>query len=120
MINLYGEQSREALGNSLTQNKKSASSRGLLYSGIKQGADASARGQQAGDVASYTQRTNRAADDEMGSLSSEAAASGLKSYGENIVTSQDAYADALERKRNNPAASIGKAVGQAAGQFLPF
>jgi len=111
MISLYGEQARGDLQDKLQKNTKSASARGLLYSGIKQGGEATARQETAGDVARYTRDVNQASDENMGKLGQETAQSGLQRFGQDVSNSQQQYAQALERRKSNPAGEFGKAAG---------
>lgn len=120
MINLHGEQSRDTFNKTLGENKKSAQSRGLLYSGIKQGADYGAAGNQASDEAGYAQRVNQSSEGQLNDLKNQSAQAGLQSYGNDIQHEQTLYNDALERKKSNPAGAIGSALGNVASKALPF
>lgn len=120
MINLQQETGREDFNNSLQKNRENASSRGLLYSGIKEGADYDSARAQAGNEASYQQQVNEAADTELGDLDKNFANTSLQNYENRISQSQNAYQQALQRRQGNSAGSIGQAIGSIGGALLPF
>lgn len=119
---------RGKLQGDLQQNKEDASKRGLLYSGVKAGTDASAKSYQSGQLASQIQGINNEANsqadakDKMaGAARSGADASQLSNTQNQISQNQSTYQQALQQQQNQNnfwqslLGGVGKVGGAIAG-----
>lgn len=120
MISQYGDQARQGLARDLAGARSAASSRGLLYSGLRRGAEADLRGQAAGQMAQYRQNVNTSAADKLGQFQGQQAERGMARYGLDAQRNLGAYQDALQQRsqRRAQGAQIGGGLGSLAGAFL--
>lgn len=121
MMNQAEDSGRRQLSQKLGQVRSGANSRGLLYSGLRQGAEEGTRAQSAGDLAATRQNINQASDEQMTNLTNQGANQGIQSYGMQIQNNANDYQDALKRYQQKTGAlgALGKGLG-AAGALLPI
>lgn len=120
MINLSGEQARQGAASGQSQVRKSASSRGMLYSGMRQGGEQAASAGAAQGLSQATQEASQGAESKQFDLNAGGMKSALTSYGQNMSQEQAAYQRRLEEWKTNPAGQIGSALGKIGGAILPF
>lgn len=121
MMNQAGDSARTQLAQKLGQVRSSANSRGLLYSGLRQGAEGGARAQSAGALAGKRSEINNASDEQMTGLTNQAAQQGIQTYGNQIKNNAQDYQDALARYKQKSGAlgALGQGLG-ALGGALPI
>lgn len=120
----YGLLKREVTDNldkGLEQTRKNYSSRGLLYSGLRQGAEADKRGEAAGLLAQGRASINTDLSQMAQSKKQIAAQVGLAGYQQALDSAHELsnmqMQNALARRKN--AASLGQGLGYAIGSFAP-
>lgn len=117
---LLEKQGQAAIDQGTKDIRKGYSSRGLLYSGLRQGAESSLRGQVASELASGRAQLNRELEDLARAKEYEATKYGLQGYEEARQRYENLYnqqmQNALERRRR--VSQIGGAVGYLAGSYL--
>lgn len=120
MVSQYGDQARMGLARDLAGARSAASSRGLLYSGLRRGAEADLRGQAGGQMAQYRQNVNQSQADKLGQFQGQQAERGVARYGMDAQRNLGAYQDALQQRGQKRAqgASIGGGLGSLAGAVL--
>lgn len=120
MISQYGDQARMGLARDLAGARSAASSRGLLYSGLRRGAEADLRGQAGGQMAQYRQNVNQSQADKLGQFQGQQAERGMARYGLDAQRNLGAYQDALQQRGQKRAqgAAIGGGLGSLAGALL--
>ena len=119
LINQYGDSARRGLAHDLAGVRSSANSRGLLYSGLRQGAEQNMRGQAAGQMANYRAQVNNATADKIDGYSNQQAQRGVAKYGMDNAQNISTYQDALGQRgqRQKQAGQIGGALGMAGGML---
>lgn len=117
MMNQAGDSARTQLAQKLGQVRSAANSRGLLYSGLRQGAEGNARGQAAGQLAGQRAQINQASDEQMTGLTNQAAQQGVQTYGNQIKNNAQDYQDALARYKQKSSAlgALGQGLGALGG-----
>lgn len=98
-----GETGRQGLAKKLTDIKNGANSRGLLYSGVKQSADAEAAGQTASTLSNQAYQTNQGLEQQAQGLENTAMDAGMKEQQMRQQMNDSAYQTALKRKQENQA-----------------
>lgn len=118
----YGLVAREGaknLENNLNTIQRSSNQRGLLYSGLRRGAEVGARGAMAATLAQQRADINRSADRLADSYDNTAANIGLAGFGDAVRRSeselQNATQAAIERRRN--LAELGSGIGYGFGSL---
>lgn len=109
------ESARQGLSQKLANIRSGANSRGLLYSGLRQGAEAGAGSDAAGQVAQERAQINTAVEDQANSLDSQALNSAFSVQKAQQELNDSAYQDALKRKSQGM--SLMGMVGGAAGSI---
>jgi hypothetical protein len=122
LINSYADQARRQLTQGIVQNTKAAQGRGLLYSGLKQGADQRSFAQAAGDSSNYQAQVNRATDQDIGGMEVDRAQEGLNRYKDNVNVAAKKYQNDMKKSEQGAgvAGAVGSAAGGLAGMALPF
>lgn len=120
MINQFGDQSRRQLAQDLAGARSAASSRGLLYSGLRRGAEQGLRGQAAGQMAQYRQNVNQSSADKLAGYQQQQAQRGVADYGLEAQRNLGAYQNALQDRAQKRAqgAQIGAGLGSLGGALL--
>jgi len=111
-----GEEGRLGLAKKLTDIKRGASSRGLLYSGIKQGADQEAATGLASELSGQAYSTNQALENQAKQMEDQAVDAGLNEQNMKQKANQQAYQTALQRRQENQA-GLGSLMGGAGSLF---
>lgn len=96
---------------------KSSNQRGLLFSGLRQGAQASSRASIASTLAKQRAEINQEAEDLARSYESASANIGLASFGDALKRSESALNDSLQRaiERRRAISEIGSGIGYGLG-----
>lgn len=117
---IQGEEGRQGLARKLTDIKRSASSRGLLYSGIKQGADQEVASSTASDLANKSYSTNKSLENQAQKMENSAIESGMKGLEAKQQAAQQSYQMALQRRQAQQQGQAGLlgGVGSLAGAAL--
>ena len=117
MMAQYGEGSRGALAKQISGIRSGMSSRGLLYSGLRQGAEQEAQGQSAAQSADYQARLNQSQADKMGEFQQEAANQGLQQYQDDTTQAFSDYSNAIAKRkqRSGLMGQLGSGIGALAG-----
>jgi hypothetical protein len=108
---------RDQLNETTKTIRASANQRGLLYSGMRQGQEAGARGRMASILAQQRAEINKEAEDLAAAKDATAANVGLAGYDNAIKRADDAYnlASQNEIARRKALAQIGEGVGYGFG-----
>lgn len=116
----YERQARRGLAQNIQGINANASRRGLLYSGLRQGAEAGAQARTAGDVAQKRYQINQGLEQNAQGLESGAASNIFSSYKNDIQNADDSYNLALQQmqSRNNLLTGLFGGIGAAAGGYL--
>lgn len=111
---------RSELARDLAQNRKGASSRGLLYSGLKQAADVGAESGMAASVAQNRAATAAQLENQARGLEDQAANTGISLQMNKQGIADNSYAMALQNRQAQLQAqgALGGAVGTVAGSAL--
>lgn len=111
------DQGRRGLAEQMSGIKTASNKRGLLYSGLRQGAQTGAQAQMAGNVAGQRAQINQDTESQAQKMEQAAAQSGLVARGQQIETADNAYNEALQKHSagREQAQAIGSAAGQGAG-----
>lgn len=117
LINQYGDNARMQLAQGLAGVRTGANSRGLLYSGLRQGAEENLRDRTAGQMAQYRTNVNQAADDKVNDYAGQQANLGLQQQNSENQARLNDYQMALKDRgqRQATGAAIGSAVGAIGG-----
>lgn len=111
------DQSRQALAQQMHQIGQSANQRGLLYSGIKTGAESGAAAQNSGELANKKSQINQELEGQAQELENRAITGAMNAEKSQQETYNQAYQSALGRKSlggkvmGNVAGGIGSALG---------
>jgi class 3 adenylate cyclase len=110
---------QETLQDTTKNIKQNANRRGLLFSGMRQGQEASARGRMASMLAGQRAEINREAQDLAGAKEEAAAQTGLAGFGDAIQRSDNLYKQALDQEmaRRKNMAQLGQGVGYGLGAY---
>lgn len=116
----YERQARRGLAQNIQGINANASRRGLLYSGLRQGAEAGAQAKAAGDVAQKRYEINQGLEQNAQGLESGSASNIFSSYKNDIQNADDSYNLALQQmqSRNNLLTGLFGGIGAAAGGYL--
>lgn len=111
---------RRGLSQQLAGVTQGAQSRGLLYSGLKQGAQQQAIGQTAGALAGARGQINQQYEDQARSRETAARTGNIQDMGTAVKNDADIYGQAMEnvKARQGVGAAVGSAVGTVAGGLL--
>lgn len=114
------DETRRGLAENLAGQKSDYNKKGLLYSGLKQGADASARGQAAAGLSQARASINQGAEQQARAMEQAAAQGTIGSQQSQVGADQDAYAKAMEnaQRRRQTIAAAGQAIGQLGGGVI--
>lgn len=120
MINQNADSSRGQLAQNMAGIKQSANSRGLLYSGIKQGQEAGAQSEAASNQAGYRAALNASTDKSTEDIMAGKATMGLDQYQQDVTNAGNAYQQALEKRKQSGGilGAIGGAIGAGAGLLM--
>lgn len=110
-FNAAADASRRALAGEVAGVRRSANSRGLLYSGLRQGAEAAASGNAAAALAKRRVAINQESNDRADALDNQALQSGLAIQGLEQNRLDTAYDRALGRQKAKAAAQSSFASG---------
>ena len=113
-------QERRRLAGELSGIRGNASSRGLLYSGLRQGSEAKARGESESNLAGQKQGINSAIDEQSQKLKEAPLRSGLSLAEMQNNISNQAMSNALANMQTRQAgySQMGSAIGQGVGAAM--
>lgn len=116
-INQVGEQGRQQLAQQINDLNTQANQRGLLYSGLRQGQEASTRAGAANSTASQASAINRRADQQNMTMQGQSVKAGLDLNAAQDERARNVYNLGLEQQeqRGGLLKGIGGAVGSVAG-----
>lgn len=116
---LLKEQTQEGLDQGLKQTRRNYNSRGLLYSGMRQGAEGSLRGEAASGLAQGRASINKGLEDAAFAKEAQAAAVGLENYKEMQARAEELYSAQVGATvaKLRAAQSLGQGLGQAGGYY---
>jgi len=119
---IAAEQGREELNENLGLIRKSANSRGLLFSGLRQGAEAGSRAKTAAMLAQQKADINREAEDLASAKEYTAGTVGLAGYGDAIKRQDDLYQAQYERalQRRKELQGLGSGIGYGFGTYASY
>lgn len=111
---------RQELAKQMNDIRSGASSRGLLYSGLKQSDEAKAAQGAAQNIAAQSAQTRAGLEDQARALEDQAAATGISLQMNKQGIANDAFAQALanRQQRSQALGAIGQGVGQLGGTYL--
>lgn len=111
------ENARQTLANRLANIRAGSNSRGLLYSGLRQGAESQAGTDTAGQVAQERAQINNSVEDQANQLDSTALNSAFQTQGLQQQLNDSAYQDALQRRKQGISllGTVGGALGGMVG-----
>lgn len=112
--------SRRGLAESMSGIKQGASQRGLLYSGLRSGAEANAASGAQSDLAAQRAEINQNLENTAQGMEQGALQSGMQRYGTQLQQSSDTYQQALQKMKDQQAqqAGIMGAAGSVGGMLL--
>lgn len=113
-------ETKRQLASGLAQTRQNASSRGLLYSGIRQGTESTQRGMAGAQMAQARADINESVDEQVAKMRQGAIGAGFKAYDSAVAQAQADYNSALKNYKNRNAmiGQIGGALGMAGGMAL--
>lgn len=114
---LAGNDSRLALSQKLNDIKQNASSRGLLYSGLRQGAESGAAAQAGGDLAAQREAINQRLESQGNAFDTQAIQTGMGVANQQQGMNDFVYNQALAQRqqRNQALGGLGQGIGALAG-----
>lgn len=113
-------EAKRGLAENLAGVKQGASRRGLLYSGIRQGAEGALRAQSAGQLAQQKADINTSIQNQIDQMRSGAAGAGFQAYQGAVQQAQNDYNMAMQKykQKQGQLSAIGGALGMGAGLAL--
>lgn len=120
MFTGFADQERRRLADQMTKINEGASRRGLLYSGIRQGAQAGAQGESAQTLAKTRYGINRGVDETARLLKANAAKAELQSVDQTQNLEDAIYGNALQNMamKNRAIGDIFSGVGYLGGAYI--
>jgi hypothetical protein len=114
---LAGNDSRLALSQKLNDIKQNASSRGLLYSGLRQGAESGAAAQAGGDLAAQREAINQRLEGQGNAFDTQAIQTGMGVANQQQGMNDFVYNQALAQRQQKSQAmgGLGEGLGALAG-----
>ncbi len=111
------ENSRQGLSSKIADIRSGSNKRGLLYSGLRQGAEAQAGTDAAGELAQQRAQINTQVEDQANQLDSQALGSAFATQKAQQDLNDSAYQDALQRKKQGMGimSMVGSGIGAMAG-----
>lgn len=107
----FGAQSADTIGNQLQDKlggiRQAASRRGLLYSGIRQGAEAGATGQALNDINRQQLEVNQNLENQANDLEKQSISGRLAGYESDVNNEMKAYQQRLQQAQQNQAMRSG-------------
>lgn len=120
VTNQYSDSARKQLAQGIAGTRSAASSRGLLYSGLRQGDEAAQRAQAASGMAANQTQTNQSGEQQISDWNNQMGQQGMDRTQLEMQKNAAAYKDALA-KRGQTQAAIGSAasgVGSVLGAII--
>lgn len=114
------DKSRRGLAEQISGIKQGASQRGLLYSGLRSGAESNAASGAQSDLAAQRAQINQNLEDTAQGMEQGALQSGMQRYGNQLQESSDTYQQALQRMKDQQSQQSGilGAAGSVGGMLL--
>lgn len=114
------QESRRGLADELAQTRQGASRRGLLYSGLRAGAEQGARASAGAGLASARSAINSSIQGQIDQMRKGSIQGGLQQYSNAMSAATEDYKNAMNRYKNKNAmmAQIGGGLGAVGGAYL--
>jgi hypothetical protein len=118
--NIAGEQARSGLAGQIAQNKAGFNQRGLLYSGMKQGADIDAASQSAANLAQQKVQIGQGLESQAQDLENQAMGAGMSVAGlqSQQLAQKMAFDQAKQAQRGAVLGGLFSAAGQIGGGYM--
>lgn len=120
VTNQYADSARKQLAQGIAGTRANASSRGLLYSGLRQGDESAQRAQAASGIAANQTQTNQGGEQQLSDWNNQMGQQGMDRTQLQMQKNAAEYKDALA-KRGQQQAAIGSAaqgIGSLAGAII--
>lgn len=116
---LLQQDADQALKEGIKNTRRNFNSRGLLYSGLRQGAEGDIRSQVASGLSGGRVQINKDLEDSASAKERQAASVGLQSYGAALQSAENLYNAQLQNAilRRKALSSLGAGLGYAAGAY---